>query len=92
MEKNWWPYILAGESVFFLFFWLVSPYIAWLLTMVLSPIFLAVFVIARVAEFIEKSKVHRSIFYFLFWMGIIPLVWAFLFAWVDDFSMSWLQD
>ncbi|MBK8620925.1 MAG: hypothetical protein IPN79_03990 [Saprospiraceae bacterium] len=91
MEKNWWPYILAGESVFFLFFWLINPYLAWLLTVVLAPIFMAVFLISKISEWIEKSNVHGSFFSFMFWMGFIPLVWALIFCWLDDFAFSWMK-
>jgi hypothetical protein len=91
MEKNWWPYLLAGESVFFLFFWVVNPYLAWLLTLVLSPVFLSVFLIALMAEFFEKSKVGSGFFSFMLWMGILPCIWALIFAWIDDFQMSWLH-
>ncbi|MFZ1705087.1 MAG: hypothetical protein WAT79_12130 [Saprospiraceae bacterium] len=92
MENKWWPYILAGESIFFLFFWLVNPYLAWLLTIVLCPIFIGIYIIARLAEWIEKSKVDRSYFFSMFWLGIIPLIWTLLFVWLDDFSLSWMKD
>ncbi|MBK6363831.1 MAG: hypothetical protein IPL63_03105 [Saprospiraceae bacterium] len=92
MEKKWWPYGLATESVFFLFLWAVHPYTAWLMTMVLSPLFLSIFVVAKIAEWLEKSNVDRSFFTFMVLLGIIPLVWALLFCWLDDFQFSWLTE
>lgn len=92
MEKHWWPYILSGSSVFFLFFWLVNPYVAWLLTLVISPLFLAAFVVAGLAEIVEKSRVPRSLFSFFLLMALLPWVWAGLFLYLDDFAFSWLKD
>lgn len=91
MEKLWWPYGLAGESIFFLFFWNIDPYLAWLFTVVLSPIFLGIYLVSRISEFLEKSNVHNSYFKFMLWMGLFPWVWALLFCWLDDFQFSWMN-
>ncbi|MBK6784980.1 MAG: hypothetical protein IPG79_15390 [Saprospiraceae bacterium] len=82
----------GNESVFFLFYGQYIPIQPWLMTMVLSPLFLSIFVVAKIAEWLEKSNVDRSFFTFMVLLGIIPLVWALLFCWLDDFQFSWLTE
>jgi hypothetical protein len=90
MEQKWWPYGLALESIFILFLWAFHPYSAWLMTLVLSPIFISLFVVAKISEWLEKSNVDKSFFGFMLLLGIIPIVWAFLFCWIDEFQFSWM--
>ena len=91
MEKNWWPYVIAAEAVLFLFFWWSDPYIAWLLTCVLVPIFWSVGLIAWIAEKLEKTKIHNRFFSMMFGLGLLPFLLGILFLWLDDFTLSWMK-
>lgn len=92
MEKpGIWPLLLVGECVLFLFFWWVNPYVAWLLTCILVPVFWAVGIVAALAELFEKTTIRRSFFIMIGILGLLPALLAILFLWLDDFSLSWMN-
>ena len=64
------------EGIFFTVFWLLQPYIAKLLTAVLSPIF----IISLIADHLDNSKIGRKFYWVMFWFSIIPLVLLFIFG------------
>lgn len=68
------------EGIFFTVFWILQPYIAKLLTAVLSPIFGAVLIISLIADRLDNSKIGRKFYWVMFWFSIIPLVLFFIFG------------
>lgn len=58
--------IRFGNGVGILPFMGSTSYTAWLMTMVLSPLFLSIFVVAKIAEWLEKSNVDRSFLHLWF--------------------------
>ncbi len=57
--------IFLFEVVAWLGLWLLSDYIATLLTFIVGAIVLAILVIALLAEVVERSKVPRSYFHIM---------------------------
>lgn len=57
--------IFLIETAAWLALWLLSDYVATLLTLSLGAIVLAVLVIALLSEWIERSKVPRRYFYIM---------------------------
>lgn len=68
------------EGIFFTFFWLGNPYLAKLLTAVLSPIFGAVLIISLIADRLDNARIGRKFYWVMFWFAIIPLVLLGIFG------------
>lgn len=71
--------IFLIEILVWMGLWLASEYLATLLTFILTPIVFAVLVIARISEFIERSKVPRFYFGVMLISTIAPVLAALVF-------------
>ena len=71
--------IFLIEILVWMGLWLANEYLATLLTFILTPIVFAVLVIARISEFIERSKVPRIYFGVMLISTIAPVLAALVF-------------
>ena len=71
--------IFLLEVVVWLGMWLISDYLATLLTLIIGSIVLAVLLIALIAEAIERSKVPRKYFFIMVMSLFAPFVAAVLY-------------
>lgn len=71
--------IFLIEILVWMGLWLANEYLATLLTFILTPIVFAVLVIARISEFIERSKVPRFYFGVMLISTIAPVLAALVF-------------
>jgi hypothetical protein len=71
--------IFLIEILVWMGLWLANEYLATLLTFILTPIVFAVLVIARISEFIERSKVPRFYFGVMLISTIAPILAALVF-------------
>jgi hypothetical protein len=78
--------IFLIEILVWLGLWVVNEYLATLLTFILTPIVFAVLVIARISEFIERSKVPRFYFGVMLISTIAPILAALVFWLLSTFS------
>ncbi len=62
------------EAVFFLLFWVFSPKAAYILTLSVSAVAAAVFLISLIADAIEASKIGRFYYYAIGITIAIPLL------------------
>jgi hypothetical protein len=76
------------EVVFFTLFWLKNPYVAKLLTITLSPIFLGILLISLAADKFDKSNIDSKYYKVMFVFTIVPILLYFLFHSVLDFQIS----
>ncbi|MBK8701049.1 MAG: hypothetical protein IPN29_16525 [Saprospiraceae bacterium] len=74
-----WEWSLV-EAIFFTLWWVFNPYIAKLLTVVLSPIFLAVLLIAFMADKLDNSHVGYKFYWVMACFSVIPLMLYGLFS------------
>ena len=66
--------ILIIEAIAFLGLWIIDEYIATLLTFIAVPIFGGIFIVALIAEKIERSRIQREYFYMMAGLAIIPII------------------
>jgi hypothetical protein len=71
--------IFLIEILVWMGLWLANEYLASLLTFILTPIVFAVLVIARISEFIERSKVPRIYFGVMLISTIAPILAALVY-------------
>lgn len=83
--------IFLLEVIVWLGLWLLSDYLATLLTLVLSAIVSAVLLIALMAEVIERSKVPRRYFYVMLLSIAAPLVAAVLYMIIFGGKLEFLD-
>ncbi len=62
------------QILVWLIFWLVSEWLANLLTLILLPMLLAILALAMISEWIEKSNVPRRYFYLMAISVAAPVV------------------
>ncbi len=71
------------------FLWLVSDYVAFLLSLLIPALALAAFIISRIAEYLEKSNVPSWYYRLMLVLIGIPLLIGFVFAAIYGFQFSW---
>ena len=83
--------IFLFEVVAWLGLWLISDYIATLLTFTVGAIVLAILVIALLAEAVERSKVPRRYFYVMALSLLAILIAAGLYVSIFGGHLSFLE-
>ena len=83
--------IFLLQTVVWLALWLISDYIASLLTIIIGAIVSAVLLFASIAEWIERSKVPRRYFQVMGLSILAPLVAAGLYLWLFDGELRFLK-
>ena len=68
-----------------------DSYVGFLICLVALFIAAAVFILSIVFELIEKSKVPRAYFKYLFSAVLAPLVVLLIFSFVMDGSFAWME-
>ncbi|HRI58979.1 MAG TPA: hypothetical protein PK228_04635 [Saprospiraceae bacterium] len=84
--------IFLLEVVVWLGLWLLSDYLATLLTFITGAIVSAVLLIALMAEAIERSKVPRRYFYVMLLSIIAPVVSAMLYLFIFGGKLAFLSN
>ena len=84
--------IFLLEVVVWLGLWLLSDYLATLLTLIISAIVLAVLLIALTAEWIERSKVPRRYFHVMLLSIVAPVAAAALYLLIFDGKLEFLEN
>jgi hypothetical protein len=84
------PEAFLVQLVVYLLLWLWNDYLATILSLVLGGISLAVFLIAKLVELVESSRVPGIYYRFMVICFIAPLVGAILGIFLRD-GLSWLK-
>jgi hypothetical protein len=82
--------IFLLQVVAWLGLWLLSDYVATLLTLILGAIVSAVLIIALLAELIERSKVPRRYFFIMLSGIAAPIVAALLYLLIFGGKLAFL--
>ncbi|MBK7871739.1 MAG: hypothetical protein IPJ74_14210 [Saprospiraceae bacterium] len=82
--------ILLIEVVFYIFLWLVDEYLATMLSLIFGSIFMLLWLISIVVEWIERSKVPRWYFSFMLMSALAPLIAAIIFLSISG-GLEWLK-
>lgn len=91
-----WPHpslfeIFLAEVVLWLGLWLLSEYVATLLTLTVGAVVSAVLIVALLAEALERSRVPRRYFYVMA-LSIVAIVFsAAIYLWVFGGRLAFLQ-
>ncbi|MDF1697025.1 MAG: hypothetical protein P1U56_14380 [Saprospiraceae bacterium] len=83
--------ICLMQAVFYCLLWLSNTYLATLFTFILVPIFASLLIISLIAELLDRSKVPKWYFKFMFLSVIIPLIVAMFFYNANDGFFDWMQ-
>ena len=67
-----WIEAIAMEAIIFIALWIWNPYLAFLLTCVIIPILFSIWLISVIADLLDKSKIGRGYYIFL-WASILLL-------------------
>jgi len=79
------------QIIIYCLFWLANPYLAFLLTVIIVPIFAFLLIISLIAELLDRSKVPKWYYKFMFLSFIIPLIVALVFYTIDRTVFEWMQ-
>ncbi len=82
--------ILLIEIAFYIILWLMNEYLASLLSLIFGSIFLLLFLISIIVEWIEKSKVPRWYYMFMLASALAPLLAALIYLSISG-GLQWLQ-
>ena len=83
--------ISLTQVIIYCLIWISNPYLATLLTAIIVPIFTMLLVISLIAEVLERSKVPKWYFKFMFISILIPLIVAIFFYKTNDGLFDWMQ-
>lgn len=84
--------IILLESICFAGLWLWDDYVAFVLTLTITSIIVAVLLISLFAEKVERSKVPRKFFWHLFWSIFPPIIIGILYTFLIQGDFAWLKD
>lgn len=79
------------QFVLYIGLWLISDYIATLISVIFVVIFAAILIIAAISEMIEPSKVPRSYYIFMIVSILAPLLAGILFLSIIGGDLNWLK-
>jgi len=83
--------IFLIQFLIYLALWLSDDYVATLVTVLMTTIFLGILIVAAIAELIEKSKVPKSYFIFMIGSIVIPVIVGFIFVGIMGGQLDWLK-
>lgn len=79
------------QFIFYCLLWLSNTYLATLLSAIVIPIFAGLLIISLLAELVERSKVPKWYFKFMFISVIIPIIVGLFFYSINDGLFDWMQ-
>lgn len=79
------------EAIVYIGLWLWNEYVATILTLSFSAIALFILAISLISELIERSKVPRWYFSYMFISILTPLVIGAFFYVLNKGSFSWMK-
>ncbi len=82
--------ILLAEVAIYIFLWLVNDYLATMLSLIFGSIFLLLFLISLIVEWIERSKVPRWYFTLMLVSALAPIIAAIIFLSISG-GLEWLK-
>lgn len=68
------PEVFLGQVAFYLVLWLSNDYLASLLTLSVGGVFLVIFLLALITEWVEKSKITSWYYQFMLTGILAPLI------------------
>jgi len=71
--------------------WVVSEYVGFLICVIMSGVLGAIWIFALVVEMVEKSKVPRSYFRWVFLSALAPALVLILFSLLFEGDFNWLE-
>lgn len=83
--------IFLIQFIIYCILWLWDDYVASLLTLVFTAIFIFLFIISVLAELIEPSKVPRWYYYFMGISVLAPIMAALVFVLFMGVDFEWLS-
>lgn len=84
--------ILLTQAILLTLLWLTNEYLAHLMTYILVPVFIAILIIALIAEKIERSKVPKYYFLMMGYMIAVFILTYILFNIIYGISGDWIKD
>jgi hypothetical protein len=72
--------------------WVYSDYLGLLIGIIMSAIIAGLLIFSSIVELIEKSKVPRSFFKWMFISLLAPLIVMGLFGLIYEFQFDWLNE
>lgn len=82
--------ILLIELILYMLIWFFNEYLATLLSLIFGTICLLILLISLVVELIERSKVPRWYFSFMFMSVLAPLLAAIIYLGISG-GMDWME-
>ena len=86
------PELILIQFIIYLALYLLNHYIGIMLCLVMAPIFLFVLLISLIAEWLEKSAVSRSYYWFMLTGFLVPLFVLVLTIVMDPNALKWLTE
>ena len=83
--------IFLIQFIIYCILWLLDDYVASLLTLVFTAIFIFLFIISVLAELIEPSKVPRWYYYFMGISVLAPIIAALVFVLFMGVDFEWMS-
>ncbi len=83
--------IFLIQFIIYCILWLWDDYVASLLTLVFTAIFIFLFIISVLAELIEPSKVPRWYYYFMGISVLAPIIAALVFVLFMGVDFEWMS-
>ena len=71
--------------------WLISEYTGLLICVIMAGVMAAIWVFALVVELVEKSRVPKSYFWWMFLSALAPAVVAVLFSVMYGGEFNWME-
>lgn len=84
------PELILVQLILYAGLWLISPYVGFMLSMIVATISAAILVISLIMELVDRSKVPKIYFRFMLTAVICPIVVALFFIAFYPDAMGWM--
>jgi hypothetical protein len=83
--------IIILEAILFACLWLWNEYLAFMLSIIFIPLCIAILVIAKIADFIEPSKISKNFYRMLVGLAIVPIILLLVFWSIFGGEFEWMK-
>jgi hypothetical protein len=81
--------ILLVEAVIYLSLWLWNEYVASYISIILPSVILVLLILARIADWIEPSRLPSWYYRLMLFSILVPLVVGLVFYWIIGGRLEW---
>lgn len=88
---NYYKEIIIVQAILFSLLWMTNEYLAFMLSVIFIPLCIAVLIVAKIADFIEPSRITPLFYRMLLGLAIVPIILLLVFWSIYGGEFEWMK-